>query len=116
MPEDIRRIDRPRGTVVCDGRNGVYPVREKLSGRYWTDEEGKPHRPSRNGRVVGHIRNGEYVPKGPELYPVGEVDLKDWGNIELFDRLNSEVLEHLRLFYDAEDSKRLYVMALLRAS
>lgn len=116
VPEDIRRIDRPRGTVVCDGRNGVYPVREKLSGRYWTDEEGKPHRPSRNGRVVGHIRNGEYVPKGPELYPVGEVDLKDWGNIELFDRLNSEVLEHLRLFYDAEDSKRLYVMALLRAS
>ncbi len=116
VPEDIRMIERPRGTVVCDGRNGVYPVREKLSGGYWVDEDGKPHRPSRNGRVVGHIRDGAYVPKEPDLVPVGDVDLKDWGNVELFDRLNGEVLDHLRLFYNQEDSTRLYVMALLRAS
>lgn len=114
--DDIRMIDRPTGTVVCDGRNGVYPVREKLSGGYWVDEEGKPYRPSRNGRVVGHIRDGIYVPKDPDLVPVGEVDLKDWGNVELFDRLNGDVLDHLRLFYNAEDSTRLYVMAILRAS
>lgn len=88
VPEDIRKIERPRGTVVCDGRDGIYPVREKLSGGYWVDEDGKPHRPSRNGRVVGHIINGGYVPKEPDLVPVGDVDLKDWGNIELFDRLN----------------------------
>lgn len=116
VPEDIRKIDRPTGTVVCDGRNGVYPVREKLSGGYWVDDEGKPHRPSRNGRVVGHIRDGRYVPRDPDLVPVGEVDLKDWGNIELFDRLNRDILDHLKLFYNTEDSTRLYVMALLRAS
>lgn len=116
VPEDIRKIDRPTGTVVCDERNGAYPVREKLSGKYWVDENGKPHRPSRNGRVVGHIKNGTFVPKDPDSFPVGEVDLKDWGNIELFDRLNRDMLDRLKLFYNTEDSTRLYVMALLRAS
>lgn len=116
VPEDIRTIERPRGTVVCDGRNGVYPVREKLSGGYWVDDDGKPHRPSRNGRVVGHIVDGTYVPKELDLVPVGDVDLKDWGNIELFDRLNRDILDHLRMVYNEEDATRLYVMALLRAS
>lgn len=87
--EDIW-IDRSRGIVVCDGRDGVHPVREKLSGWYRVDENRKPRRPSRNG--------------------------KEWGNIELFDRLNNDMLDRLKLFYNVEDSTCLYVRTMLRAS
>ncbi len=119
VPEDIRAVERPTGTVVCDGRNGVYPVREKLSGGYWVDSDGKRHRPSRNGKVVGHIVGLSYVPKetgDAGSVSCGDVDLKDWGNIELFDRLNRDLLDLLKMYYNGEDSARLYSAAVLRAS
>lgn len=119
VPEEIRKVPRPRGTVVCEGRNGVYPVREKLSGKYYRDDEGGIHRPSRNGRVVGHIVGLRYVEKKLEPAPsvsLGKVDLKDWGNVFLFDRLNSDLLEILRMHYNEEDSLKLYIMSVLRAA
>lgn len=117
VPEDVRKVERPVGTVVCDGKDGRYPVREKLSGTYYVDEDGKRHRPSRNGKVVGHIIDMRYVPKDPiESVSVGSTDLKDWANVEMFDRLGIDLLKQLRLLYSEEDAKRLYVISLLRAA
>lgn len=119
VPEEVRKVSRPKGTIVCEGKNGVYSVREKISGGYYRDDEGKIHRPSRNGRVVGHIIDMEFVEKVPEpilAVSQGNVDLKDWGNISLFDRLNSDLLEILRMHYNEMDSLRIYLMALLRAT
>ena len=119
VPEEVRKVERPVGTVVCDGRNGVYAVREKFSGGYYVDEEGNRHRPSRNGKVVGHIIDLKYIPNPSEenvSVSCGNVDLKDWGNIELFDRLNRDLLDLLGIFYNTQESTKLYVAAILRAS
>ena len=117
VPEEIRRIPRPRNTFVVDSKTDVYSVREKTGCGYYVDENGKAHRPSRNGRVVGHIINGVYVEKKTDcgLPPVGEVDLKDYANVHLCRMLSSDILESLRNHYNQEESERLYVMAILRA-
>lgn len=110
-------MKRPKGTVVCDGRNGVYPVREKLSGTSYVDENGKRHRPSKNGRVVGHIIDMKFVEKDLiESVSRGDVDLKDWGNVEMFDRLSRDLLDLLEMHYNGQDAMRIYIMAILRAS
>lgn len=119
VPEEVRKVSRPKGTVVCDGRNGVYPVREKLSGGYYVDDEGKRHRPSRNGKVVGHIVDNKFVEKEEEPIPsvaLGDVELKSWGEIELMDRLNRNILDLLRTLYNEDDATMIYCMALLRAT
>lgn len=120
VPQEIRDVQRPKGTVVGDiGRSGLYPVREKLSGGYYVDDEGKAHRPSRNGRTVGHIDPSTmtFVPTDRrETVARGSVDLKDWGNVEMLDRLNRELLSMLRRHYAGKDAERIYVMAILRAS
>ncbi len=117
VPEEVRKVNRPRGTVVCDGKDGVYPVREKLSMTSYIDDNGKRHRPSKNGRVVGHIINMEFVEKDlDEPISKGEVDLKDWGNVEMFDRLGRDLLELLETQYNTQEAKKVYVMAILRAS
>ena len=117
VPEDIRRVERPKGTVVGDGRDGVYPVREKLASKSWVDEDGKRHRPSKNGRVVGHIIGGRYVPVSPKVDTVSvcDVDIKDWGEYCLCDSLNKDLLKDLRAVYEEEDAIKLYVMASMRA-
>ena len=117
VPENIRKVERPKGTVVGDGRDGVYPVREKLSSKSWVDGNGKRHRPSTNGRVVGHIVDGTYVPSTPkaETVSVCDVDIKDWGEYCLCDSLNRGLLDDLRAVYAEEDAIRLYVMAMLRS-
>ena len=116
VPEDVRRVPRPTGTVVMDSKSGVYSVREKLYMDPYQDESGKWHRPSRNGRVVGHIIDGRYVPKEEDGgVSVGRVDIKSWGEYELCDRLNRDILTDLLAHYNEEDATRLYVMAVLRA-
>lgn len=110
-------MKRPTGTVVCDGKDGVFPVREKLSMPSYVDENGKRHRPSKNGKVVGHIINLKFVEKGPiESVSRGDVDLKDWGNVEMFDRLSRDLLDLLEKHYNGQDAMRIYIMAILRAS
>ncbi len=117
VPEEVRKVERPKGTVVCDGKDGVYPVREKLSGTSYVDENGKRHRPSRNGRVVGHIIDMKFVEKDLiESVSTGDVDLKDWGNVEMFDRLCRDLLDLLEAHYNSRDAMMIYTMAILRAS
>jgi hypothetical protein len=119
VPTEVRSVLRPRGTVVCDGRDGKYPVREKLSGGYYVDNNGKRHRPSRNGKVVGYIINMKYVERDlpdPNLIPIGEVDLKSWGDVELIDRLNRDLLGLLELHFKDDEPLTLYVSAVLKAA
>ena len=117
VPEEIRRIPRPRNTFVVDSKTGVYSVREKTGCGYYVDENGKAHRPSRNGKVVGHIIDGVYVenPVDDGLPPAGDVDLKDYANVHLCRMLSEDILESLRGLYNGEEAERLYVMAMLRA-
>ena len=77
VPEEIRKVPRPVNTVVDDsGRPGPfrYSVRERSSIRYVPGGNPQP----RNGKVIGHIINGEYVPvrrqtaaDGPDMLSYG---------------------------------------------
>lgn len=79
VPQSIRSVPRPKNTVVVDsGHEGVcrYAVRERSGMRYGPNGEARPV----NGRVIGHICNGIYVPvnnvprtasKGPEELSFG---------------------------------------------
>lgn len=117
VPEEIRRVPRPKNTFVVDSKTGVYSVREKTGCGYYVDDDGKAHRPSRNGRVIGHIIDGKYVEKKTDdgLPPVGDVDLKDYANVHLCRIQSLDLLESLRLLYNEDEAVRIYVMAILRA-
>lgn len=117
VPEEIRRVPRPRNTFVVDSKTGVYSVREKLGCGYYVDENGKAHRPSKNGKIVGHIVDGVYVPNKVDdgIPPSGDVDLKDYANVQLCRMLSGDILEALRGQYNEDEAEHLYVMAILRA-
>lgn len=116
VPADIRAVERPRNTFVVDSKTGVYPVREKVGCGYYVDESGKAHRPSKNGKVIGHIVNMTYVPKEePPIPEVGCVDLKDYGNVRLCELLSGDIYSKLQRHYNEDDAERLYTMAILRA-
>ncbi len=61
VPEHIRKIPRPVNTVVSDnGYKGLkrYAVRERKGSKYVSGHNPQPQ----NGKVIGHIINGRYVP------------------------------------------------------
>ena len=116
VPPEIRAVPRPKNTFVVDSKTGVYAVRKKEGCGYYVDDNGKIHRPSKNGKVVGHIIDMAYVPlEEPGIPEVGRVDLKDYGNVHLCEMLSQDILEQLLRYYNPEDSRRIYVMAALRA-
>ena len=62
VPEVIRKVTRPKNTVVIDYGEGHgnlrYAVRERVGVRYVPHGNPQPI----NGRVIGHIINGAFVP------------------------------------------------------
>ncbi len=81
VPESIRKVERPRNTVVIDyGKDGPYryAVRERNGVKYVAGGNPQPV----NGKIIGHIRDGKYVPikntlgeKGPEALSYGAAAL-----------------------------------------
>ena len=62
VPELIRKVDRPKNTVVVDtGNEGVfrYAVRERAETVYLPNKNPQP----RNGKIIGHIIDGKYIAK-----------------------------------------------------
>ena len=61
IPEEIRRVARPKNTVVVlSGSKGanLYAVRERAGFKYGPRGNPQPI----NGRIIGHIVDGRYVP------------------------------------------------------
>ena len=65
VPQDIREVARPRNTVVVDtGSKG--PLRYAVRARAGFTRTEKGFQP-RNGKVIGHIVNGSFVPAKSRL-------------------------------------------------
>lgn len=63
VPEGIRRVPRPKNTVVIDsGHDGPlrYAVRQRAGVKYGPQGQARPI----NGSVIGHICGGSFVPLG----------------------------------------------------
>jgi len=113
IPKSILEVERPKNTVViCYGKNkDRYAVRQRVGCKYVNGR----HLPM-NGPTVGHIVDGKYVPKGTTAKAVSmcDVDLKDWANVAVCDRLSKDALDDLKRVYNEEDAKKVYCIAILR--
>ena len=115
IPADILAVSRPKNTVViCYGKNkDRYGVRERTGCSY---SEGR--RLPKNGKIIGHIENYEYVPIGQKKHPVpvsqAEIDLKEWGTYTFCSDIASDLLKDLKEVYCEEDAQKIYCISMLR--
>ncbi|WP_019000512.1 transposase [Succinimonas amylolytica] len=128
IPADILSIERPKNTFVIRTNKtepARYAVRSRTGCKY-----ANGRRLPQNGPVIGHIDTEAriFVPLQTEAESNSEkssqtdvrvsqyetVDLKDWANVVLADRLFKPVLEELKKFYEIHDAIQIYVISLLR--
>ena len=114
IPQDILSVPRPKNTVVIAyGKDkGLYAVRQRIGCR---NDNGR-HLPV-NGPTVGHIVDGRFVPidtASPSSVSASPVDLKDWADIILCDRLFADIRQELSMFYSEADAMKLYCISILR--
>ena len=98
VPEEIRKVSRPVNTIVEDsGSDGMYryAVRSRNGARY---HGGNPM--PRNGRVIGHIINGQYVPIVDKTAISGP-DMLSYGSAALFHSVSGDLLQSLLEVYPA---------------
>lgn len=112
VPEAIRKIPRPVNTVVVDnGKDSPlrYAVRTRLRSRY---VPGKNPRP-RNGRVIGHITDGRFVPLREEP-ATPKNSLLSYGACALIRTLTSDLYTQLSEVYDPALANAVMTAASLR--
>lgn len=111
IPEEIRKVERPKNTIVRENKNGGrfrYMVIERI-GCKRKDGKNIPI----NGKTIGHIIDGVYV-EGRRRLTQRTITLKDWGEYALFSKLGLSILEELKEVYDIKDAEKMYAIALLR--
>lgn len=111
IPEEIRKVKRPKNTIVRENKNGGrfrYMVIERIGCKR---ENGK-NIPI-NGKTVGHIIDGVYV-EGRRKLTDRTITLKDWGEYALFSKMGRSILDELKEVYDIKDAEKMYTIALLR--
>ena len=108
IPEEILSVARPKSTIVRQ-RGSRFVVIKRTSKRI----NGKPV-PVDIG-TVGEIVNGKFV-EGSYMRKRNQVDIKDYGEVALCDKYGSGLLQELAKVWNLDDAKRLYIIALLRAS
>lgn len=113
VPEEIRRVERPKNTVVVDnGCEGVkrWAVRSrKRSGTYVPGKNPMPV----NGGVIGHIIDYRFVPIQESVGTNGPEELQ-YAPAALFRSESKDVLEDLLGIMDAEDAYLVMAIASLR--
>ena len=114
VPADIRAVPRPKNTIVDDsGREGPkrYAVRERASTKYVAGGNPQP----RNGKVVGHIINYEYVPVDSDfkLAPATP-DMLSYGSSALVHSVTRDIEKDLLAVYDPADVFAIMSIASLR--
>ena len=112
VPEEIRRVERPQNTVVIDNmRNGPhrYAVRERTGVKYVPGKNPQPV----NGRIIGHIIDGRYVPITEQTAESGP-DMLSYGSSALVKSVSGDLLEDLLKVYPADDAFRIMAMASLK--
>jgi len=112
VPESIRKVPRPVNTVVGDnGKNSPnrYPVRERISVTYVPGGNPQP----KNGRVIGHIVNGVYVPLGIAAVKA-EPDMLSYGACAFVKSVSEDLFSELLDVYTPKDAYTIMAIASLR--
>ena len=114
IPKEVLSVARPKNTVVIAyGKDKkLYAVRQRIGCR---NDNGR-HLPV-NGPTIGHIIGNVYVPIDQEQkdsVSVSPVDLKDWADIILCDRMFSSIKKELFSVYNETDAMKIYCISILR--
>lgn len=112
VPDYIRSIPRPVNTIVEDnGREGPnrYAVRERRSTKYVPGGNPQP----RNGKVIGHIRDGRYVPKKEKSSASGP-DMLSYGASAFVKSVSRDLLDDLMEVYPIKEAYLIMAIATLR--
>ena len=112
VPESIRSVDRPSNTIVEDnGREGPnrYAVRQRSGVKYVPGGNPQP----RNGKVIGHIINGKYVPVNA---PVADArpEMLQYGASAFVHSVSADLLSDLLETFAAKDAYTIMTIASLR--
>ena len=102
VPEFIRKVPRPVNTIVGDnGKDGPnrYPVRERISVKYVSGGNPQP----KNGKVIGHIVDGVYVPLG-EPSIKAEPDMLSYGASAFVRSVSRDLFSELLSVYTPKDA------------
>lgn len=114
VPEKIRKVPRPKNTVVIDTGVGKkrYVVRERLEVVYVKDHNPKP----KNGKVIGHILDGKYVPSDSSQRKLKNVrQIISYGGCAFAWSVSSDIRDDLLSVYGS-DSDTILSIAILRAT
>ena len=112
IPEYIRKVPRPVNTVVVDnGKDGPnrYAVRERAGTKYIRDGNPQP----KNGKVIGHIFDGAYIPLNGETAASGP-DMLSYGAAAFAKSVSADILADLLDVYPAKDACTVMAIATLR--
>ena len=112
VPEEIRKVPRPVNTVVDDnGREGPlrYAVRERAGTKYVPGGNPQP----RNGRVIGHIADGRFVPNMEDTAANGP-DMLSYGASALVKSVTADLFSELLAVYPSQDAYAIMSIATLR--
>lgn len=112
VPETIRQVPRPVNTIVVDnGHDGPnrYAVRERTGIRYIPGRNPQPH----NGKVIGHITDGIYVPLHTEVKQA-EPDMLSYGASAFVRSVTQDILGELLQVYSPNDAYTIMAIASLR--
>lgn len=112
VPELIRKVDRPKNTVVVDtGNEGIfrYAVRERAETIYLPNKNPQP----RNGKIIGHIIDGKYVAKREKTAYTGPTFLS-YGSSALIRNLSKDILSDLLSVYSVDAAIKILVIASMR--
>jgi len=111
VPEGIRAVERPVNTIVEDsGREGAkrYSVRERSAIKYVRGGNPQP----RNGKVVGHIVEGRFVPTAEKV--VLQPDCRSYGASALVHSVSGDIFDDLSKVYPIDVASQLIAVASLK--
>jgi hypothetical protein len=112
VPEEIRKVSRPKNTVVDDnGKDGPrrYAVRERASIKYVPGSNPQP----RNGKVLGHITEGKYIPI-LERTAINGPEMLSYGAAALVRAVTTDLFSELLAVYPVQDAYAIMSIATLR--
>jgi len=112
VPEGIRLVERPTNTIVDDnGGDGPlrFAVRERANIKYVPGGNPQPS----NGRVIGHIIEGRFVPKAKKTASGGP-EMLSYGSAALVRSVVKDMLSDLLDAYPAQDAYAIMAMATLK--
>ena len=115
VPEAVQKVARPKNTVVIDYGEGHgnlrFAVRERMGVRYIP--KGYPQPKPINGRVVGHIIDGAFVPVVSVMKQ--EPAFLSFGPSAFVKSVSNDLYADLLKTFSAAEAQQIMVIASIKA-